>query len=143
MRRAILQIVILVIFVFLTVFATVWFDDTKGEENAQVDKAKSMQWLADSFSKTSQIIDGIMGGPAATQVTTESAEVENISSEPWLDTYQDANQVETTSEFRGFLSNLFSKAPSYYIDTKIYSNGWRNVWSLFRAEMPLWCYMYG
>ncbi len=135
MRRAILQIVILVVFLFLTVFAAVWFDDTKGEENAQVDKAKSMQWLADSFSKTGQIIDGIMGAPAANEVTVESAEVDNISSEPWLDTYQDISQTESPSEFKGFLSNLFSKAPSFYMDTKVYSNGWRNVWSLFKTEM--------
>lgn len=135
MRRAILQIVILVIFLFLTVFAAVWFDDTKGEENAQADKAKSMQWLADSFRKTGQIIDGLMGDSANTQGEIESKATELGDSTQWLETYQDTKQLETPSEFRGFVSNIFSKAPSFYLDTKIYSNGWRNIWSLFEREM--------
>ncbi len=135
MRRAILQIVILVIFLFLTVFAAVWFDDTKGEESAQADKAKSMQWLADSFSKTGHIIDSLLGAPADNKATMESTETESMNPDRWLDAYQASDQIEAPSEFKGFLNNLFSKAPSFYLDTKIYSNGWRNVWSLFVKEM--------
>ncbi|MBU3709973.1 MAG: hypothetical protein FGM20_12845, partial [Burkholderiaceae bacterium] len=50
-------------FLFLTVFAAIWFNDTGGDEEMEVDKAHSLLWLVQAGKKTWQIIDGVCLDP--------------------------------------------------------------------------------
>jgi hypothetical protein len=149
MRRILSQIVILILFLFLTVFAAVWFEDTGGDEEREVERAHSLLWLVQAGKKTWQIIDGISNlSPESYQA--ENA-IENEDSGASIDdsemlvmagdamalaenfdtSYSEDGSGVVDGSFREFLANIFKKAPERYLDTKIYSNGWRNFGSLY------------
>ena len=148
MRRILSQIVILVLFLFLTAFAAVWFEDTGGDEEQEVERAHSLLWLAQAGKKTWQIIDGIANLSSGSY--QQEVSVENTSSDDNNDSRMkvmasdavalvenfESNSFEheiggTDSSFSEFLANILKKAPERYLDTKIYSNGWRNFGSLY------------
>lgn len=147
MRRILSQIVILVLFLFLTAFAAVWFEDTGGDEEQEVERAHSLLWLAQAGKKTWQIIDGIANlssGSYQQEVSVENTSSDNNDSRMKVMASDAVALVEnfesnsfeheiegTDSSFREFLANILKKAPERYLDTKIYSNGWRNFGSLY------------
>ncbi len=149
MRRILSQIVILVLFLFLTVFAAIWFDDTGGDEEMEVERAHSVLWLVQAGKKTWQIIDGVSNlSPESYQAENT---IENEDSGARVDdsgmlvmagdaialvedfdtSYSENGTGASDGSFREFLANVFKKAPERYLDTKIYSNGWRNFGSLY------------
>ncbi|MDD3285236.1 MAG: hypothetical protein PHG95_01155 [Patescibacteria group bacterium] len=148
MRRILSQVIILVLFLFLTVFASVWFEDTGGDENVETTRPQSILWFSKAAQKTWQIIDGLAGiaVPSSSKPVKEDsqASVPAIEVASDLDEFtQDLGSMAAAStldsfnsdgNFRQFLGNFFSKTPSLYFDTKVYSNGWRNFWSLYWLE---------
>jgi hypothetical protein len=146
MRRIIGQIIIFILFLFLTVFASVYFEDNGNEQDGQ-DPKRSIAWMAETVRRTGNFLDsfaglsesGVSSSVSDSSVDTMAGRLENsaISLVDFTDNQRDINlftKTENSSDFNVFLSNLLQKAPSLYIDTKIYSNGWRNFWSIFQRE---------
>lgn len=150
MRRILSQVIILVLFLFLTVFASVWFEDTGGDESVETSKSQSIVWFSQAAQKTWQIIDGLAGiaspksmsdSPSAgVSVTSNSvvgatAEINNITQNLGdLAASPAIAEMNSDGNFSEFIGSFFKKAPSLYFDTKVYSNGWRNFWSLYWLE---------
>jgi len=153
MRRILSQIVILVLFLFLTAFAAVWFEDTGGDEEREVERAHSLLWIAQAGKKTWQIIDGIANISSgsyqreapfedATSDDNDDGSIKSMASdalalaENFENSYSNdiVDVSDSDSGFRNFLANIFKKAPERYLDTKVYSNGWRNFVSLYWLE---------
>ncbi len=150
MRRILSQIVILVLFLFLTAFAAVWFEDTGGDEEQEVERAHSLLWLAQAGKKTWQIIDGIANLSSGSYQQEASAENTNSDDNndgrmkvmasdalALAENFENNSSNDSVgssgsdSSFREFLANILKKAPERYLDTKVYSNGWRNFGSLY------------
>jgi len=148
MRRIISQIIILVLFLFLTVFASVWIEDTGGYENTETTRSQSILWFSKAAQKTRQMINGLadIAVPSASETVKENKRDSVVAAEAVsnleeftqdLGSMASASTLDSfnsDSNFRQFLANFFSKAPSLYFDTKVYSNGWRNFWSLYWLE---------
>ncbi len=152
MRRIFSQVIILILFLFLTIFAAVWFEDTGGEERDADNKRASVRWLVVAGQNTWSLIDALLklseptdyndpdllsdqpysGSDIASIVQsmspTASSQNDNLSS------LADTALASENSDFREFLNSFFDRAPALYLDTKIYSNGWRNFASLYWLE---------
>jgi len=150
MRRIVFQVIILVLFLFLTVFASVWFEDTSSDDTTEVKKAQSITWISQAFQKTWYLINGLAGiadgesgfnnnlaeqNSLSEAYTHKIEKINNISQN--IDNFSNSPIIEefdSNSNFSEFLGNFLNKAPSLYFDTKVYSNGWRNFWSLYWLE---------
>ena len=143
MRRILFQVIILALFLFLTVFASVWFEDAGGKESAEPGKYNSFFWFSQSIKQTWSLFDALLGGaskndestgkkdasePAAAALVEIDKVTKNVGD---LALAPSVSSLSSDSNFSEFLRSFLNKAPSMYFDTKVYSNGWRNFWSLY------------
>ena len=146
MFKTISQIIILIVFLFLTIFVTVWFKDTGGNEE-QVDSRQSLSWLSESAKITASILSAFF--PKTDNAETDlhdfnmatSGQIDKTSSlmEKAPDMYNNVNDSASTfinnstkdNNFREFVGNIMQKAPGYYLDMKMYNNAWKNFWSFY------------
>jgi len=146
MFKTISQIVILIVFLFLTIFVTVWFNDTGGNEE-QVDSRQSLSWFTESLEITGSVLAVFFPKTSNSDTSshdfnvTTSGQVENA---PYLmeevpDMYNNVsdsasnfiNNSTEDNEFREFVGDMMQKAPEYYLDMKMYNNAWKNFWSFY------------
>lgn len=146
MRRIISQIMLIVAFIFLAIFSMIWFDNSPDGSGDDVDKSKSVLIFVEAVQKTWQTINYFttMSSPLLIDAEDSVTEVSDLSNSATkilngadnlvsgLESGAEAIDSELNSDtnFSEFLKNFFIKAPALYFDTKVYSNGWRDFWSL-------------
>lgn len=142
----------LILFLFLTIFAAVWFEDTGGEEQSADNKPASVRWLVVAGQQTWSVLDSLlrlsepnnyndpnlvvdqsqldldMGAITSALPLISPNQTEDLSS------LADTALTSDNSGFGEFLNSFLDRAPALYLDTKIYSNGWRNFASLYWLE---------
>lgn len=146
MFKIISQIVILIIFLFLTIFVTVWFEDTDGGKES-ADSRQSISWLSESIKITGSVINAFLPNDEksidcqenniSVETIAESdfsfsddiPEVYNSISNSASEYINDENGED--NEFRNFVSNIIEKSPEYYLDAKLYNNAWQKFWSFY------------
>ena len=147
MFKIISQIVLLIIFLFLTIFVTVWFNDTEGDESMG-DSRQSISWLSESIKITGSIVSAFLpntekstdsqnSNPSVAETTEDSSsfasdipEMYNNISNSALG-YIDNNENGEDNEFRNFVGDIIEKSPEYYLDVKLYNNAWQKFWSFY------------
>lgn len=142
----------LILFLFLTIFAAAWFEDTGGEEQSADNKPASVRWLVVAGQQTWSVLDSLLRLSEPTNYNDHNLLVDQ--SQPDLDmgaitsalpsispnqtedfsSLADKALTSNNSGFGEFLNSFFDRAPALYLDTKIYSNGWRNFASLYWLE---------
>jgi len=147
MFKVISQIVLLIIFLFLTIFVTVWFNDTEGKEDS-VDSRQSISWLSESVKITGSVINAFL--PSTEK--DDNNQVGNNNSSRDLST-DNTNFIDNTpeiydglsdaaknyissdgvkeNEFRNFVGDIIEKSPKYYLDVKLYNSTWEKFWSFY------------
>ncbi|MCF7860239.1 hypothetical protein K9M09_01295 [Patescibacteria group bacterium] len=145
MFKTISQIIILIVFLFLTIFVAVWFDDTGGKDEP-ADSRQSLTWLSESAKITGSVITVFLphtenkktdsGGPEDTynEISESPSLIEDVPS--MYDNVSDSasnfiNNPGEDNEFREFVSDIVQKTPEYYLDMKMYNNAWKNFWSFY------------
>jgi hypothetical protein len=146
MFKVISQIVLLIIFLFLTIFVTVWFNDTEGDETIN-DSRQSISWLSESIKVTGSVINAFLPNTeknsnfdnndvsedattsSDSSFTTDIPEMYSSITGPALEYINDENGEE--HGFRDFVGGIVEKAPEYYLDVKLYNNSWQKFWSFY------------
>lgn len=159
MRHVFSQIIILVLFLFLAAFASVWCDNSTNqadqEDNSQT---SSMLWVSQAAQKVWLILDYLaqLASPsekltASDSVATEDYQSDLVTAKERVreviqdspEAYDELNQPTAESmadtaavkeNFWNFIGNLLKKAPNLYLDNKVYGNSWRDFWSLYWSK---------
>ncbi len=150
MRYIFSQIVIIVAFLFLAVFASVWYNDSTPIGDA--DRPQTFLWLSQTAQKGLAFIGGLttlsfspLGASPAVysdNVNLTEKEANNLIQDiPSI--YQDLSQSEETTitteivsknEFHEFIRNFFAKIPEIYLNAKADNGGWREFWYQCRLK---------
>jgi hypothetical protein len=145
MFKIISQIVILIVFLFLIIFVTVWFDDTEGKEE-NIDSRQPLSWLTESVKITGSVIAALFPEANSNKISSEDLDMvisDKIGGSSLVeeipDIYDDVsnsasnfiNNPGEDNEFREFVGDIVQKAPGYYFDIKMYNNAWKNFWSFY------------
>ncbi|MBN2885070.1 hypothetical protein JXE04_04090 [Patescibacteria group bacterium] len=149
MFKTISQIVILIVFLFLTIFVTVWFDDTGGKEE-NIDSRQSLSWLTESVKITGSVLAIFLPHESDVKINSNNFDVSiseyiDDASSSMNDVAGMYNNVSDSAsdfinsptednEFREFVGSIMQKAPGYYLDMKMYNNAWKNFWSFYWLE---------
>ena len=141
MFRAIKQITILIIFLMLTVFASLYFQDNKVEANSE--SKKQATWLITAVEGAGSLLRDLahlayLVNPNSeiNSVSAVQSKVEqNLNFETDFSVSEVAQGLEAEIslhhdvQFNAFLKDFLRKLPTLYLDAKIYSDSWQNFWS--------------
>lgn len=144
MFKALKQIVIIVLFLLLSVFASLYFQEDR--ENIDQPKENSAAtWLINAVKKTGGIFSSLAEISFVMNPKLDFSANENFSNWQELGSYDFKNseilaegealtelleQKTERSEFRQFLNDFLKNIPDLYFNSKVYSNAWRNFKSL-------------
>lgn len=159
MRHVFSQIIILVLFLFLAAFASVWCGNSiSHDDQADNSQTSSVLWISQAAHKVWLVLDYLTqltspsekltsSEPVSTEdyqndlVTAKERVQEIVQDSP--EAYNELNQPTTESmadtaavkeDFWNFIGNLLKKSPNLYLDNKVYGNGWRDFWSLYWSK---------
>lgn len=141
MFRAIKQITILIIFLMLTVFASLYFQDNTVEANSE--SKMQATWLIKAIEGAGSLLSDLahlayLVNPNSeiNSVSAVQSKVEqNLNFDTDFSTTKAVEALETEVsfnsdlEFNAFLKDFLRKLPTLYLDAKIYSDSWQNFWS--------------
>jgi hypothetical protein len=144
MFRALRQFAIIIIFLLLSVFAALYFQEDRGYQSMQAEN-ESAAWLVKVVKKGGSFLSAIASLSLASRPKQDIAENEQFANWQEVEIYDFNNSEALTegkilmegfsqkaeqSEFRQFFDDFLKNAPSLYLNTKVYSNAWRNIRSL-------------
>ncbi len=144
MFRALKQFVVLLIFLLLSVFAALYFQEDR-EGVAQQTENDTAIWLINTVKKTGGVLSSVADLSLAVNPKLDFSENQQFSDWQEVADYdfsssealmegriliEDFGQKAEQSEFREFFNDFFNNIPTLYLDTKIYSSAWRNIRSL-------------
>lgn len=135
MFRALKQIAVLIIFLMLTIFSSVYFQDEKNtEESGQ--HGVVVDWIVKTVKgsgKTLVNISSLVNLANPSIGLEDSINVKDMKTEGADNFLSEKTKLEEKylekTEFNQFLADFLYKVPAIYFDAKIYSNSWRNLWS--------------
>ena len=141
MFRAIKQITVLIIFLMLTVFASLYFQDAQVESSTE-SEAQAI-WLIKAVKGAGSLLSDLahlayLANPSSeiNSVRAVQSEVEqNLNFDTDFSATKAVEALETEVsfnndlEFNAFLKDFVRKLPALYFDAKIYSDSWQNFWS--------------
>lgn len=143
MFRALKQFAILVVFLLLSVFSALYFQEEREDAASQTDNEASI-WVINTVKKAGNILASIADLSLAVNPKLDFSENEQFASWEEVGDYDFNNsealaegrflaegldQTVNQSEFRQFFNDFLEKIPTLYLDAKIYSNAWRNIGS--------------
>lgn len=134
------QLVILVTFLFLIVFASIYFRENRAHQNLNNKEVSFL--VVDAARGTGNILGSVIdfviliASKLGLGDLDDFSNLNNHSNFDFDDNLREKIIAEEWAqhhqqlEFNDFFRDSIEKIPQLYLDTKIYSNAWRNFWSL-------------
>lgn len=151
MRRAIKQIIILAIFLFLAAFSSVWFstEEDKPETFIATANTANKAWgLVEAIARlaspsSSSMAAGVREEVALIAIDNKDILVDGIAAQIAADEAMNTikqkaapiKAVAANEGFFGFVRDVFAHTPERYLDVKLYSRGLREFFTFYWLEV--------
>lgn len=151
MRRAITQILTLVIFLFLAAFSAVWFsgEEEKPEPFVATANTAGKAWgLVEAVARLASPSSSSMAAGVREEVAIIAADNVDIFADRAAAQARAGEAINTIKQaaapiqssapsegFMGFVSGVFAEAPERYLDAKLYNRGLKDFFSFYWLEV--------